>query len=84
MQEMEKLLLSCKFSFFAKTVLRIMHWSKDKLTSTPCHLPWSRHDVTEILLEPPLTLSLIRYFCSRRLNIYCQKIENLYNRMDNL
>ena len=31
-----------------------------------------------------LTLSLIRQFCSRRLNIFCQNIENLRNWMDNL
>ena len=31
-----------------------------------------------------LTLSLIQHFCSRWLNIFCQKIENLYNWMDNL
>ena len=31
-----------------------------------------------------LTLSLIRQFCSRRLNVFCQNIKNLYNWMDNL
>ena len=38
-----------------------------------------------LLKQTALTLSLIRQFCNRRLlNIFCQKMENLYKWMDNL